>query len=99
MPLRLESRFDRAMHSGAIPFRFELSDVLGRLRRQFGGRVGDITLNLPFVSIAVSPKDRERQVAREIVIRLSDRRVLNSRECCDTCIDTALASLQEIRRR
>jgi hypothetical protein len=43
-------------------------------------------------------KDREKQIAREIVIRLKDRRVLNSWECCDHCIDQALSSLQEIRK-
>ncbi|MGH9335496.1 MAG: hypothetical protein ACRD21_17300 [Vicinamibacteria bacterium] len=31
------------------------------------------------------------------MIRLTDRRVLNSYECCDDCIDRALASFQEIR--
>src|SRR5690606_32059882 len=36
--------------------------------------------------------------AREIVIRLKDRRVLSAWECCDNCIDQALESLQEIRR-
>jgi len=59
--------------------------------------VGDVTLNLPFVSVAVSPRDREKAAAREIVIRLRDRRVLSSHECCDNCIDASLASLQEIR--
>jgi hypothetical protein len=29
---------------------------------------------------------------------LTDRRVLNSRECCDNCIDDALGSLKEIRK-
>jgi hypothetical protein len=53
------------------------------VRRQVANRLGDVTLNLPFVSFAVSPKDRERQVAREIVIRLKDRRVLSAWECCD----------------
>ncbi|MCW2337494.1 GNAT superfamily N-acetyltransferase [Sphingobium sp. B2D3A] len=55
-------------------------------------------MNLPFVSIAVSPKDRERQVARRIVLRLRDRRVLSAWECCDDCIENALASLNEIRQ-
>jgi hypothetical protein len=71
--------------------------LLARARRQVKGRVGDVTLNLPFVSIPVSPKSRERKVARELVIRLKDRRVLSAWECCDDCIDKALASLQEIR--
>ncbi|WP_156939392.1 hypothetical protein [Mesorhizobium sp. LNHC229A00] len=56
-----------------------------------------MTLNLPFVSISVNPRDRERQIAREVVIRLKDRRVLSSCECCDGCIDNALASLQKVR--
>lgn len=86
-----------AMRSGAIPFKFDLTELLGRARRQVGSRVGDVTLNLPFISIAVNPKDRERQVARDIAIRLKDRRVLSAWECCDNCIDDALASLREIR--
>lgn len=75
-----------------------MTDVLARARRAVAGRVGDVTLNLPFVSIAVSPRDREREVAREVFIRLRDRRVLSSQECCDNCIDDSLASLQEIRQ-
>lgn len=75
-----------------------MTDVLARARRVVAGRVGDVTLNLPFVSIAVSPRGREREIAREILIRLRDRRVLSSHECCDSCIDDSLASLQEIRQ-
>jgi len=86
------------MRSSAIPFQFDITDVLKRMRRLGRNRLGDVTLNLPFISIGVSPKDREKQVAREIIIRLRDRRVLSASECCDDCIDRALASLQEIRR-
>lgn len=86
------------MRTVTPPFKFDLRDVLGRARRLATGSIGDITLNLPFVSVAVNPKDKEKQVARELVIRLKDRRVLTAWECCDGCIDQALASLQEIRR-
>jgi len=86
------------MRSGAIPFKFDLVELLARARRQAIGRLGDVTLNLPFVSIAVRPKDRERMIAREIIVRLGDRRVLSAWECCDDCIDRALASLQDIRQ-
>jgi hypothetical protein len=85
------------MRTVTPPFKFDLRDVIGRVRRLATGSVGDITLNLPFVSVVVAPKDKEKQVAREVVIRLSDRRVLTAGECCDGCIDQALASLQEIR--
>ncbi|MBZ0251815.1 MAG: hypothetical protein K8I02_00625 [Candidatus Methylomirabilis sp.] len=86
------------MRGGAIPYRFDLRDLLTRAKQKIANRVGDVTLNLPFVSLSVSPKDTERRVAREIVIRLKDKRVLSAFECCDDCIDKALASLQEIRR-
>jgi hypothetical protein len=86
------------MRSGDFPFKFDLTDLLARARRQVAGRIGDVTLNLPFISIAVSPKDRERRVAREMILRLRDRRVLSAWECCDDCIDRALTSLKEIRQ-
>src|SRR6266851_5198458 len=86
------------MKSDAIPFKFDISDVLKKLQRAGKGWVGGVTLSLSFVSVAISPKNRETQVAREIVIRLKDRRVLSAWECCDNCIDEALKSLQEIRR-
>lgn len=86
------------MRTGNIPFQFDMSELIQRGRAFLNNRVGDVTLNLPFVSFAVSPKDKERQIARELVIRLRDRRVLSAWECCDDCIDNALASLQEIRR-
>jgi hypothetical protein len=86
------------MRSGSIPFKFDMTELLARARRQMNAHLGNVTLSLPFVSIAVNPKDQERQVAREIVIRLKDRRVLSAWECCDDCIDRALTSLQEIRR-
>jgi hypothetical protein len=86
------------MRSGDIPFQFDLSDLLGRATRTLKGRLGNVTLHLPFVDVEVSPENREKQVARELVIRLKDRRVLSAVECCDNCIDQALTSLQEIRR-
>jgi hypothetical protein len=86
------------MKSGNIPFKFDITDLLAHARRQFNKRVGSVNLSLPFISIAVTPKDRERQVAREILIRLKDRRVLSSWECCDDCVKRALASMQEIRQ-
>ncbi len=79
------------------PFRFDLRSVISEARRKVSTRVGGVTINLPFLSLNVKPEDLERRVAREIVIRMADRRVLNAFECCDNCIDHALASLQTIR--
>lgn len=87
------------MRSGKIPFKFDMRDLFSRARRQFSKHVGTVTLSLPYIlSISVNPKDPEKRAAREIVIRLKDRRVLSAWECCDDCIERALASLQEIRK-
>ena len=93
-----------AMRSGAIPFKFDMAKLCAWAQRQAHRRLADatVTLNLPYLGsiggIRVAPKDREREVARELVIRLKDRRVLSASECCDDCIDRALGSLQEIRQ-
>ncbi len=79
------------------PFKFDLRYLLNRARQQINDRVSGVSINLPFPTFSVQPEATERKVAEEIVIRLADRRVLNAFECCDDCIDKALASLQEIR--
>jgi len=79
------------------PFRFNITKLLGKARRHVKKRIDGATINLPFVSFSVRPDDLEQKVALELVIRLADKRVLNSFECCDSCIEQALASLQDIR--
>lgn len=79
------------------PFRFDLGSLIKDARRQLNTRIEGVSINLPFISFQVAPNDLERRVAREILIRMADRRVLNAFECCDDCIDKALASLVEIR--
>ncbi len=75
------------MRSGSIPFKFDVTDLLARTRRLANSHLGDVTLNLPFVSIAVSPKNREKKIALGLVVWLKNRRVLSAWECCDDCID------------
>lgn len=79
------------------PFRFDMKKVLEAFQK-LPATVEGVTINLPFVAINVKPDQVERRVAREVVIRLADRRVLNAWECCDKCIDLALESLQDIRK-
>ena len=78
------------------PFRFDLNS-LWRRAQHLPVKVDGVSIELPFLSIAVSADDVECRVAREVVIRLADKRVLNAYECCDNCIEAAIASLQEIR--
>ncbi len=79
------------------PFKFKMSPLLEKVR-QIPISVDGVSLSLPFLSFTIKPNDIEPRIAREVVIRLADRRVLNAFECCDDCIDRALASLHEIRR-
>jgi hypothetical protein len=79
------------------PFRFDLRTLLTSARKKVNSTVNGVSINLPFITFNVQPDDLERKVAREIVIRMAERRVLNASECCDNCIDQALESLQKIR--
>ena len=85
------------MREPGPPFKFDFKEVFGKVRRKLDGQMGSVSINLPFFSFSLNPDDLEEQVARELLIRMSDRRVLNAGECCDNCIDEALTSLQEIR--
>jgi hypothetical protein len=79
------------------PFKFDISDIISRLRK-LPVSVDGVAISLPGVKVTLKADHLERTVAREVVIRLADRRVLNAWECCDGCIDNALKSLQEIRQ-
>lgn len=79
------------------PFKFDVSALVRKARRETKKRVDGVTIKLPFVSLSVRPDDLGKRAAREIVIRLADKRVLNAFECCDSCVEQALTSLQEIR--
>ncbi|MCA1705703.1 MAG: hypothetical protein LC808_21560, partial [Actinobacteria bacterium] len=80
------------------PFKFDLTTLLGRFRSLPLDVDAIATIGLPGFKVTVRLDDVERRVARELVIRLADRRVLNAWECCDSCIVEALKSIQEIRR-
>jgi len=86
------------MRNSKPPFKFDFRAQIKEARRKLNSRVGSVSINLPFLSFSLNPDDLEKRIAKEIVIRLSDRRVLNAFECCDSCINHALSSLQEIRR-
>ncbi len=84
------------MRDKTPPFRFNISSLIAKARR-LPVTLDGVSLRLPFLNVSVKPDLAERKAAREVVIRLADRRVLNAFECCDNCIDNAVKSLQEIR--
>jgi len=76
---------------------FDVSSVLRKAKHLPKPKVKGITVNLPFLSIDITASNIERKIAREVLIRLRDKRVLVANECCPTCINNSLASIQEIR--
>jgi hypothetical protein len=81
-----------------VKFQFDISDSIKKARKYINKHVDGVTIEIPFITFSVKPTDIEKKIARELLIRLTDKRVLNSKECCDNCIDNALASLQEVRK-
>ena len=81
-----------------MKFQFDISESIRKARKYLNKHVDGVTIEIPFMSFSVKPTDVEQKIARELLIRLPDKRVLNSKECCDNCINNSLASLQEIRK-
>lgn len=81
-----------------MAFQFDISKSIKNARKFVNKHVDGVSIEIPFMTFSIKPTDIERKVARELLIRLPDKRVLNAKECCDGCIDNALASLQEIRK-
>ena len=77
--------------------RFYVKDLIDRAKALPTPRVEGVAINLPFVSINVTASKIEKKVAREVIIKLRDKRILVAWECCDDCIRNALASIQDIR--
>lgn len=85
------------MRTGTINFQFDVSDIVARVMRSPKASNTATAFTLPFVTVLADWSPLEHQIASELLIRLGDRRVLSSKECCDNCIDDALRSLQEMR--
>jgi hypothetical protein len=78
--------------------KFDIAGLLARFRSLPVAAEATVSIRLPGLQITAKVDDVEKRVAGELVIRLADKRVLNAQECCDTCIEDSLESLQEIRR-
>jgi len=60
--------------------------------------IDNIGLSFPFgINIAFKPTSEDSDIARKTVIKLTNRRVLNSKECCGNCINESVKSIKEIK--
>ncbi|MCL5770667.1 MAG: hypothetical protein M1479_00115 [Actinobacteria bacterium] len=78
--------------------KFNFQSLLSNKIQQSKDSIDSININLPYISFSIKPKNKEKIVAKEIIIRLSDKRILNNKECCNDCIRNAVISLNEIRQ-
>jgi len=76
---------------------FDVSSILQKVNRLPKPKVKGVSINLPFLSIDFTVSNDERKIAKEIMIRLKDKRVLDSWQCCGSCIKHAVDSIQDIR--
>jgi ribosomal protein S4 len=81
-----------------MSLKFDISKTIKEARKFINKHVDGVEIQIPFLSFSVKPNDIEKKVARELLIRLADKRVLSAKECCDNCIDNALSSLQDVRK-
>ena len=60
--------------------------------------IENIGLSFPLgINIAFKPTTEDSDIARKTVIKLINRRILNSKECCGNCINESVKSLREIK--
>jgi hypothetical protein len=80
--------------------KFKIPKYYARITSESNNKfdLDSISLSFPF-SINASFKFRDEiiDIAKESVITLIDRRILNSQECCGSCIQESLNSLKEIK--
>lgn len=81
-----------------MDFKFNIDNLIRKATEKWKNHIDGLTIRLPFITVSIKPNDIEKTVAREILIKLPDKRVLSSKDCCDKCIDKSLASLQEVRK-
>lgn len=77
--------------------RIDVRDLVRRASRWANARVEGTTLNLGFASLRLAPHDLERTAARQLVIRLRDKRVFTASDCCDSCVKNSMDALQDVR--
>jgi hypothetical protein len=77
---------------------FNVHEVAEKARRLARSKVRGVSLSFPFVSVDLVLEDADKRIAREVLLRLRDKRVLVASECCDSCARSSLSSIQEIRR-
>lgn len=73
----------------------EFSKRLNKYSRKI--KVDSISVRFPGISISLSPTKQEKLIAKEIIVFIRHKRVIDSKECCDTCIKNSLQSLLEIK--
>lgn len=78
--------------------KFDVSAIIEKAKKLPKPKVKSVSINLPFISVNVEASDTEKKIAREVLIRLRDKRVLVAGECCPDCTARSLISIQEIRK-
>ena len=67
-------------------------------KRQKKADIDNLSVSFPFaISASFKFEGSIIDIAKETIITLIDRRILNSKECCANCINKSIDSLKEIK--
>jgi len=82
------------------PLRFDFSEFKNKEQHiQEKYKSGKVYINLPDgLNFSFDPSQDEKNIGKEIFVCIRASRVLNSKECCDTCVKEALDSLKDMRK-
>ncbi len=84
-----------AAHSS---LQFKVQKLLKKAKKRIGQSVDGISITLPLISANLKIRQVERQIAREVAVKLKNRRVLKPRKEADEHnIEKEIASIQKIR--
>ena len=75
----------------------DVRDSVRRAGRWANVRTEGLVINTGFVSFRLTPLDCERTAARQLVVRLRDKRVFTASDCGDSCVQNSIDSLQGVR--
>ena len=82
------------------PYKFRIPKYYAKIisKNNINIKLDDISLSFPFIINASFRFEKNIiDIARETIMALIDRRILNAKECCASCIYKALNSLKEIK--
>lgn len=80
------------------PMEFDFSQFFTPLNNLISRNLKGVSINILGITFSFDYSKDDEKIAKEILVFLADKRVLNSKECCDNCIKDSIESILDIRK-